>query len=100
MKIKKGDTVKILTGKDRGKQGRVDRVWPKEEKVLVGGINMYKKHIKRQADKPGEIVSLARPLVVGKVAVICPKCKQATRIGYQNVAGKKVRVCRKCDATI
>jgi len=100
MKIRKGDKVQVLAGKDRGRQGQVERVWPSEELVLVPGLNMYKKHVKKQGERAGEIVQKPRPFTAGKVAVVCPKCKQPTRIGYQVISGKKVRVCRKCDATI
>jgi large subunit ribosomal protein L24 len=101
MKIKKGDTVIISAGKDRGKQGSVERVFVKEGTVLIPGLNVYKKHKKSQGEnKPGEILTLSRPYVISKVAVICPKCKQQTRVGYKWEGDKKVRVCRKCDAVI
>lgn len=100
MKIRKGDNVQVMAGKDKGKQGKVERVWLKEEKVMVPGLNLYKKHVKKQAEKPGEIVSIPRPYAVGKVALVCPKCKQITRVGYQIISDKKTRVCRKCNASI
>lgn len=103
MKIKKGDTVKILLGKDRGKTGKVERVFIKENKVLVGGINLYKRHLKPRSEgeqKQGGIVSIGRPILVSKVALICPKCKVETRVGYQVDSGGKVRICRKCQAII
>jgi len=101
MKIKKGDTVKILLGKDRGKTGKVERVLAKNNQVVVTGANVYKKHIKRQSkDQPGGIVELNRPLAVSKVALICSKCKQATRVGWQITEEGKQRVCKKCGKTI
>jgi large subunit ribosomal protein L24 len=101
MKIKKGDTVIITTGKDRGKQGQVERVFVKDNTVLVPGFNQYKKHRKAQGEnKPGEILTLSRPYTVEKIALVCPKCKQQTRVGYRWEGEKKVRVCRKCDAII
>lgn len=100
MKIRKGDTVVVLSGKDRGKQGKAERVFPKDGTVLVPGVNQYKKHVKKQNDRPGEVVTISRPILVSRIAVVCPKCKQQTRVGYQLTAGKKVRVCRKCDMTI
>ena len=101
MKIKKNDTIVVTAGKDKGKQGKVERVFLKEELVLVPGINQYKKHRKSQGEgKPGEILTLDRPLGMGKVALICPKCKQPTRVGYKFADGKKIRVCRKCGGDI
>jgi large subunit ribosomal protein L24 len=101
MKIKKGDTVLVTTGKDRGKQGKVERIFPQEGTVLLPGINQYKKHRKPQGEsRSGEILTLDRPLVVSKVSLICPRCKQPTRVGYKFINNKKVRVCRKCDADI
>ena len=97
MKIKKGDTVKILTGKDKGKSGKVIRVVLKDSKVAVEGLNIYKKHVrpKRQGEK-GEIVQVVRPLSVSNVMLVCSRCNKATRIGYGHDNGKKVRYCRKC----
>lgn len=101
MKIKKGDTVKILLGKDKGKSGKVELILAKENQLVVAGINVYKKHIKRQSkDQPGGIVELNRPLAVSKVALICPKCKKATRVGWQITEKGKKRLCKKCGKTI
>ena len=101
MKIKKGDTVIVTTGKNRGKQAKVERVFPDSGSVLIPGVNEYKKHRKSQGEnRPGEILTLSRPILLSKVALICPKCKQQTRVGYKFVDGKKIRVCRKCDADI
>jgi large subunit ribosomal protein L24 len=101
MKIKKGDTVIITTGKDKGKQGIVERIFVKEGTILVPGLNLYKKHKKSQGEnKPGEILTLSRPYAISKTALICPKCKQQTRVGFRWENDKKTRVCRKCDAAI
>lgn len=101
MKIKKGDLIQIMTGRDRTRQGRVERINLSENTILVPGLNQYKKHRKPQGEnRPGEIVTLDRPINVSKVALICPKCKQPTRIGYRFVGDKKERVCRKCDSAI
>ncbi len=98
LKIKKGDRVKVLLGKDRGREGMVKMVLPKEKKVLVEGINLVKKHIKsRGKDKPGGILEIEQPILVSKVAVICPECKKPTRVGYQITSeSKKIRICRHC----
>lgn len=86
----------MLSGKDRGKQGKVERVFPKDGTVLVPGINTYKKHVKKRDDRAGEVVTVSRPIAAGKVAVVCPKCKLQTRIGMSLIGDKKVRICRKC----
>ena len=100
LKLKKGDNVVVSVGRDSGKQGKIERVWPKEMTVLVAGVNQYKKHMKKQQDRPGEIVVLSRPIDTSKVALVCPKCKQPTRVGYRMQDGKKIRICRKCKADI
>lgn len=101
MKIKKGDTVIVTSGKDKGKQGKIDRVYPKENSVLVPGLNMFKKHLKKRDEKQqGGIVDFPRPINVANLAIICPKCKKPTRIGFNQTKGEKVRICRKCQQPI
>lgn len=102
MKIKKGDKVKILLGKDRGKTGTVDRVLAKEGMVLVGGVNMYKKHAKpkSEGDNTGGIIDKVRPLPISKVQLICEKCGKITRVGFSLSKGEKERICLKCKAQI
>jgi large subunit ribosomal protein L24 len=101
MKLKKGDMIQVMAGKDRGRQGKIEKVLVAENRVLVPGLNQYKKHRKSQGEgKPGEILTLSRPFNISKVAMICTKCKQVTRIGYRYDEKKKVRVCRKCEADL
>ena len=101
MKLKKGDLVQVTVGKDSGRQGRIERVFLDRGAILVPGINQYKKHRKSQGEnRPGEIITLDRPLAVAKVALVCPKCKQLTRVGYRVVGDKKERICRKCGNAI
>ncbi len=101
MKIRKKDKVKILSGKDKNQIGPVDRVFIKENKVLVTGFNLYKKHQKPQGEgKPGGIISLSRPILVSRVALMCPKCGKQTRVGFQITGKEKVRICKKCKAVI
>ena len=97
MKIKKGDRVKVLTGKDRGKEGDVMRVLPNRGTVIVEGVNMVKKNQRQtRATMQGGIIDKDMPIPVSNVAVICSSCG-ATRIGYRfDDAGRKIRVCRKC----
>ena len=101
LKIKKGDTVKVLSGNDKGKTGEVLEVLPKTQKVLVKGINQKTRHVKarRQGDESGIIVS-EFPIHVSKLNVVCPKCGKATRIGFEMDKEDKVRVCKKCGAKI
>jgi large subunit ribosomal protein L24 len=101
MKIHINDTVSITGGKDKGKKGSVTKVFPTSDKVLVKGINTYKRHMKKQSEKnPGGIVQVERPLPVANVAVICPHCKKTTRVGYQVSEGQKIRICKKCQAPL
>jgi len=101
MKIKKGDTVKILAGKDRGKTGKVIKADPKSEKIIVEGLNVYKKHMrpKKQGEK-GEIVKISRPMNVSNSMIVCPNCKQATRVGFRLEKDNKFRYCKKCQSRI
>jgi large subunit ribosomal protein L24 len=101
MKLKKGDTVKIVTGKDKGKTGKVDRVFTKDNKVLIPGVNMYKRHKKaRSAQEKSEIITITKPLPIANVHIICPKCQLTTRIGFSIGKDKKERICRKCGQII
>ena len=97
--VKTGDTVVVLNGKNRGKQGKVMQVAPAEGKVIVEGLNMVTKHVKprRQGDAGG-IVKAEGALYACKVMPVCPKCGKATRVGHAVHDGKKVRVCKKCGA--
>ncbi len=100
MKIRKGDKVKIMVGKDKGKDGVIDRVYPKQEKILIQGMNLTKRHIKKNQELPqGGIVDIAKPIRVSSVMLICPKCSKTTRVGFKLDKNKKLRSCRKCKAT-
>lgn len=101
MKFKKGDTVAITAGKDKGKTGKIERVFPRESKALITGINMYKRHLKpRGPGKSGGIVDIIKPMPFANFAIICPKCKKQTRIGFRIEKAIKTRVCRKCQEVI
>lgn len=102
MKIKKGDNVKILIGKDKGKTGKVEMVDLAKDTIVIPGINEFKRHVKsRMQNQKSEITTITKPLLVSKVALICPKCGKPTRVGFSlNKAGQKVRVCRKCKKEI
>lgn len=100
MKIQINDNVKILLGKDRGKTGKVLRVWTKENKVLVEGINMYKRHIKKTAQHEGGVLDIPKPLDISNVALVCPECKKTTRVGMKIEADTKSRFCKKCKKEV
>ena len=101
MKVKKGDTVQVLSGNDKGKKGEVLEVIPKDSKVVVKGVNVRKKHIKpRKQGEEGGIISVECAINSSKVNVVCPKCGKSTRVEYKIENDKKVRVCKKCGAII
>ena len=101
IKIKKNDTVKVLYGKDAGKTGKVVKVLPIEKKVIVEGLNVYKRHVKGDGrQKQSEIVDLIKPIYIAKVMIVCPLCKKATRIGSKVEDKKRARICKKCNKNI
>jgi len=102
MKIKKGDKVKILTGKDSGKTGKVAQVYSDRKKISVEALNLIYKNMRpRKEGESGQRIQFAAPLNVSNVALICPKCNRQTRIGYQRLENKnKVRVCKKCKSLL
>jgi len=115
MKIKKGDTVLIISGKDRGRTGKVLHVFPKRKSILVEGINLKKKHIrpKKEGEK-GQVVKIPKALNVSNVKLICPKCKKPTRVGYKITKSEvkkdsqgnlrqqksKVKICKRCGQAL
>ncbi len=101
MRIKKGDSVKVLRGKDRGKIGKVLKVLPGIGKVTVENINLVKRHKKaRRAGEQGERVTVAMPISISNVQFICPKCSKPVRLGRKMVGKKNVRICKKCEAEV
>ncbi len=102
IKVRRGDTVKVLRGRDRGKEGKIMAVIFKERRVIVEGLNMVSQHVKpRRSNEKGQRVRIAAPLQVSNVQVICPQCRKATRITIRrNEDGSRDRVCKKCQAVI
>ncbi len=101
MKIKTGDKVIVLSGKDKGKTGKVISADPKNGKVIVEGVSIATKHQKpKKKGQDGGIMKVETPMYVSKVQLVCPKCDKGVRVGYKYVAVKKLRVCRKCGAEI
>lgn len=101
MKLQKGDEIKVVAGKDKGKTGKIEKVFPKLDKVLILGINQYKRHIKAKSQmQKSEIATIEKPLPVANVQFVCPKCTLVSRIGYVINDSKKQRICKKCSQVI
>lgn len=100
MKIKKGDTVKITAGKDNGKTGAVDKVYVKENKLMVAGVNLFKRHVKKSEFSEGGMIEIAKPVDASNVMLVCPNCKKPTRVGFEVTKTGKKRICKKCRKEI
>ena len=100
MKIKKGDEVVVISGKYKGVKGSVLEARPSESRVVVAGVNRHKWHVKPTQNEPGHIVDREAPIHVSNVALVDPKTKKATRVGYKIEKGKKVRVAKKSGAEL
>ncbi|HEX9722131.1 MAG TPA: 50S ribosomal protein L24 [Candidatus Paceibacterota bacterium] len=101
MKIKKGDNILVIAGKDRGRKGKVIRALPQDAKIVVEGIHMQKKHVRaKKAGEKGQIIEMPLPVNVSSVKIVCGKCQKATRVGYRASDGKKSRICKKCGAEL
>lgn len=99
-KIRKGDNVKVLAGKDSGRTGTVDRVLTKTDQVIVAGINIYKRSVRKMGDQQGGIIDLVKPVDISNVSLVCPNCKKVTRVGFKVEGKEKIRVCKKCGKEI
>ncbi|MDO8619360.1 MAG: 50S ribosomal protein L24 [Candidatus Daviesbacteria bacterium] len=99
-KIKKGDTVQIMLGKDHGKTGTIERILVKDKRALILGLNAYKRHIKKQGDIEGGIMDLSKSIQISNLNVVCPTCKKVTRVGFKIEGKEKFRVCKKCGKEI
>lgn len=101
MKLKKGDTVVITSGKDKGKRAKIESFFANGEKVFLPGLNLYKRHWKKRSEKDqAGIRELSRPVLIANVALICPKCAKPTRVGWKIEKDEKTRICRKCNKNI
>lgn len=101
MKIQKGDQVEIIIGKDKGRSGEVLRVFPKTSRILIKGLNLFKKHIKPSNGQKGTIIEKERALLVSKAMLICPNCHKKIRVSYSiDKSGAKSRFCRRCQSVI
>ena len=101
LKVKKGDQVVVISGKDKGTKGKILIAKPSEGKVVVEGVNIVSKHEKaRSASKPGGIIKQEGAINASNVMIVCGKCNKATRVAYKVEDGKKIRVCKKCGAAL
>lgn len=101
LNVKKGDTVVVLSGKDKGKQGKIIQALPKKSQVIVEDVNKVKRHTKPSLKAPqGGIIAKEMPLNVCKVQLVCPACNKPTRIAHKSVDGKNLRVCKKCGEVV
>lgn len=100
MKIRKNDVIQILLGKDRGKTGKVLRVFSKGGKILVEGVNIYTRHVRRMGQQEGGEFNIGKPVDISNAALLCPKCKKAARVGFRLDKESKVRICKKCQEVI
>lgn len=100
MRIKKGDKVKILLGKDRGKDGQVEYVLGKDNRVFVSGANLFKRHVRKMNNVEGGIIDIPKPMDVSNVGLICPSCHKVTRVGFKKIGKQKIRICKKCGKEI
>lgn len=99
MKLKKGDTILVITGKDRGRKGKVLRVLPQDGGIVVEGMNMKKKHRKaRTAKEKGQVIEMPAAFSASNAKLICAKCGKAAKVGYRMEGARKVRACKKCGA--
>jgi large subunit ribosomal protein L24 len=96
LKFKAGDTVKITSGKDKGREGKIERIFPDVSRALIPGLNIYKKHVKSRPGQKGGIFDIPRPFPFSKISLICPNCKKITRVGFKMVGKEKLRICKKC----
>ena len=101
MNVKKNDTVVVLSGKDKGKKGKVLSVDPETRKVIVEGVSVASRHQKpRKQGEEGGIIKKETPIYASKVQVVCPKCGKGTRVAFKMEDGKKTRICKKCGADL
>jgi len=101
IRIKKGDTVRVITGKDNGKTGVVETVLMEKGKVVVKGINMFKKHVKPSRKYPtGGIIDITKGIQVSNIILVCPNCGKNTRVEYKQEDESKVRICKKCSKSV
>lgn len=99
-KLKKGDEVVVTLGKDSGKSGKIEKLWAREGKALILGLNVVKRHVRKQGSLEGGIIDLPKPVKLSNLMLICPNCQKPSRVGYKILGDAKVRFCKKCKKEI
>lgn len=99
-KFKAADEVLVTVGRDKGRKGKVEKVFAKEGKVVVAGVNVYKRHKKVTKNQAAGIYEITRPIDIAKLALICPKCQKQTRVGFVMEGKVKKRICKKCKGVL
>lgn len=100
MKIRKGDNVMVMIGKDSGKTGSIEKILTKEGKVLIAGVNVVKRHVKGREGIEGGIIDIPKPVNLSNVQIVCKGCKKVTRVGFITKGTDKQRICKKCQEQI
>jgi len=101
IKLKKEDMVKILTGKDKGKMGKIMKIFPRQEKAIIENLNLRKKHRRpKRAGEKGEVVEIPNPIHISNLNLVCPHCRSVTKVGFRFEQGRKARICKKCQNVI
>lgn len=101
MKLTKGDEVEVLKGKDKGRRGKIEKIYPKSSKILIPEINTYKRHKKKRLqNEKSEIITITKPLPMSNVVLICPNCHKKTRVGFKIEKDTKSRICKNCKKKI
>jgi large subunit ribosomal protein L24 len=100
LKLKVGDKVKVMIGKDKGREGTVEKVDSRRGVLYIPGVSQYKRHVKGTTGQKGGIYDLSRPVPFSKVALVCPKCGKITRVSFKFVGDEKKRICAKCKREV
>jgi large subunit ribosomal protein L24 len=100
LKFKAGDKVKVTLGKDKGREGVIERVYSEKSKALIPEINVVKKHVKGVSGQKGGIYDIPKPIHFSKFSLVCPKCSKVARVGFKKVGDEKLRFCKKCGREI
>lgn len=100
LKFKVGDEVMVTSGRDKGKKGKVEKIFARESSLIVGGVNIYKRHRKVTRTQKAGIYEIARPISFANIAIVCPKCAKLTKVGFTKEGKKKNRICLKCKGVI
>lgn len=99
-KLKKGDNVQVLAGKDKGRTGNIEKVLSKDGLAMVLGVNLFKRHVRKMQQMEGGIIEIAKPVKISNLGLVCPNCNQVTRVGFKLNGDVKTRICKKCQKEV